>query len=149
MIKTFFLKLGIALMVFGFLASTVGCKKDSGVNQGEIDRGLIEAYILENDITGEFTPTGLFYKIIEPGDEVHPGLYSTVTVTYKGATLSGQAVDEGSFITFKLNELITGWQEGLQLIGEGGKIKLIIPSEMAYGKEVLVFDITLHYFSNS
>lgn len=149
MIKTFLLKLGLALLLLVVLGSVHGCKKDSGVNQGEIDRGLIEAYILENDITGEFTSTGLFYKIIEPGDEVHPGLYSTVTVTYKGVTLSGQTVDEGSFITFKLNELIIGWQEGLQLIGEGGKIKLIIPSEMAYGKEVLVFDITLHYFSNS
>ncbi len=149
MIKAILLKLRLVLLVLVVFGSVHGCKKDSGVNQGEIDRGLIEAYILENDITGEFTSTGLFYKIIEPGDEVYPGLYSTVTVTYKGVTLSGQTFDEGSFITFKLNKLIIGWQEGLQLIGEGGKIKLIIPSKMAYGKEVLVFDITLHYFSNS
>ncbi len=147
--KSLKFRLVFASIMFSLLIFTTSCKKDSDANQGEIDRGLIEAYILENGISGEFTETGLFYKISEPGDEVHPTLYSTVTVTYAGYTLSGQAVDDGKYITFELYKLILGWQEGIQMIGEGGKIKLIIPSNLAYGKEVLVFDITLHYFSNN
>ncbi|PKP33312.1 MAG: peptidylprolyl isomerase [Bacteroidetes bacterium HGW-Bacteroidetes-16] len=130
-----------------FLLATLACKKEDGSNQNEIDRELIETYVFDHQLTGTFTTTGLYYQIQLPGTEIHPSLSSTITVSYKGFTLSGSAVDDGSFVPFKLNQLITGWQEGLQLIGEGGKIKLIIPSAQAYGKEVLVFDITLHYFS--
>jgi FKBP-type peptidyl-prolyl cis-trans isomerase FkpA len=47
--------------------------------------------------------------------------------------------------TAPLNNLIAGWKEGLPYIGEGGKIKLVIPSHLAYNNGVLVFDVTLHY----
>ena len=129
------------------ISITYGCKKDTSGNQGEIDRGLIEAYVLEHQLTGEFTASGLYYQINDPGFSVHPTLNSTITVTYKAYTISGTLKDKGEFTSFKLKNLILGWQEGLQLIGDGGKIKLIVPSALAYGDEVMLFDITLHYFS--
>ena len=131
------------------------CKKDA--NQPEIDHGLIEAYALDNQLDGEYTSTGLYYVIDEPGAADYPSVNSHITVSYVGYSLAGDVFDEGDFITFRLYEVIAGWQEGLQLIGEGGKIKLVIPSGLAYGSsgsgsirpnEVIVFDITLHYFSN-
>ncbi len=134
----------ISMIIF-MLAVSASCKKDTP--QSEIDPGLIEAYVQKNQLNGEFTDSGLYYVISVPGGNTHPNLNSSVTVTYNGYTLNDDPIDDGSFITFKLNQLITGWQEGIPLIGTGGKIKLIIPSDQAYGKEVLVFDITLHYFS--
>jgi FKBP-type peptidyl-prolyl cis-trans isomerase len=116
---------------------------------------LIVADASENQLTGQFTPSGLYYEIKEPGSANHPNINSQVTVSYVGYGLDGVVFDDGEFITFGLYQVIAGWQEGIQLIGEGGKIKLIIPSELAYGpdgsvsigpNEVLVFDVTLHYF---
>lgn len=132
-------------MIIFTLAISTSCQKDTP--QSDTDLLLIENYAIENNLDGEFTDSGLYYVINEPGGANHPSLSSNVTVTYDGYNLSGDPIDDGSFITFKLSQLIVGWQEGIPLVGTGGKIKLIIPSDMAYGKEVLVFDITLHYFS--
>ena len=80
---------------------------------------------------------------IEGSDE-HPKFNSVITVSYRGYYLDGSVLDEGSYYTERLNLLIAGWQEGIPLIGEGGKIKMIIPSHLAYGNGILIFDVTLH-----
>lgn len=137
---------GLVLVAFLILG---GCKKtkDTGPTQADLDHEAIVQYVADNNIDGQFTESGLFYKIIEPGNDKHPVYGSTITVSYKGYYLDGKVLDEASFYSEKLFKLIAGWKEGLPMIGEGGKIKLIIPSQMAYNNGVLVFDITLHYFS--
>ncbi len=142
--KLFFTCFQIILISFVlFLGSS--CKKET--DQSAIDKELIEAYVLDNQLQGQSTDSGLYYVISVPGVGAHPTLSSTVTVTYHAYTLGGQTIDQGDFKTFKLANLIAGWQEGIPLIGEGGKIKLIVPSEAAYGDQVLVFDVALHYFT--
>ena len=103
------------------------------------------------------TESGLQYKIIEAGNQnMKPGPEDTVTVRYKGALLDGTVFDEvpanAEPITFTLNRVIPGWQEGMQLIGEGGKAQLFIPSALGYGERgtqgiepnsTLVFDVEL------
>jgi FKBP-type peptidyl-prolyl cis-trans isomerase FkpA len=83
------------------------------------------------------TESGLAYKIIQAGSAVKPKAEETVEVHYKGTLLDGTVFDSSyernEKITFPLNRVIKGWTEGLQLIGEGGKIKLVIPSDLAYG----------------
>jgi len=82
--------------------------------------------------------TGLHFTIIEPGNDVHPKKTDTVTVHYEGRFLDNKVFDSsagGQPATFKLNEVIAGWTQGLPLIGEGGKIKLYVPSKLAYGEE--------------
>lgn len=129
------------------------CKKDA--NQPEVDHGIIEAYVLDNNLDGQFTSSGLYYVIIEEGNSDHPDINSTVNVDYKGYKLNGVVFDENDNLTYGLSGFIQGWVEGLQLIGEDGKIKLIIPSDLAYGSsgsgsigsnEVIAFDVTLNYF---
>ncbi len=147
----------ITIFTFFLLSIVVlSCKKDDN-NQAEVDHNLIVAYASENQLNGQFTESGLYYEINEPGSANHPNINSQVTVSYVGYGLDGVVFDDGDFITFGLYQVIAGWQEGIQLIGEGGKIKLIIPSGLAYGSdgagsigpnEVLVFDVTLHYFLN-
>ena len=102
------------------------------------------------------TESGLQYEIIEQGGEVMPTLSDTLYVKYKGTVIDGtvfdQTAEDGEPISFPLGGVIKGWQEGLQLIGEGGKIKLYIPADLAYGERgnqgikpnsALVFDVEL------
>ncbi len=105
------------------------------------------------------TASGLQYKVLVEGraDGKTPGPTSTVTVNYEGRHLNGEVFDS-SFkrnkpISFALNRVIPGWTEGLQLMKEGAKYQLYIPSELAYGRrgagraiapdETLIFDVEL------
>jgi len=122
----------------------------------------IDQYLTDNNITGEqTTSSGLVYLIEEMGAATKPTLSSDITINYKGYRIDGDVFDEttGTPRTFALNRLIAAWQEGIQLVGEGGKIKLICPPNLAYGNnppsnsiikagDVLVFDIELLSFSN-
>ena len=104
----------------------------------------------------EVTESGLQYLIIKPGNELRAGKYDKVKVHYQGKHVNG-ATFEDTFgdkpVEFQLNRVIKGWTEGLQLIGEGGRIILLIPPELAYGKrgskpliqrnETLIFIIDL------
>lgn len=85
------------------------------------------------------TPSGLQYKIIAPGSNVKAGPTDAVKVYYKGTLLDGTVFDEravadGDPIKLTLNQVIPGWTEGLQLIGEGGEIELYIPAALGYGE---------------
>jgi len=86
---------------------------------------------------GKITPSGLAYQIIKPGSDLKPTANDTVEVHYHGTFLDGtvfdSSVDRKEKATFPLDVVIKGWQEGLQLIGEGGEIKLVVPSDLAYG----------------
>ena len=105
----------------------------------------------------QVTESGLQYKIIEAGSDVKAGPEDQVSVNYKGTLIDGTVFDEtpeGSEpITLYLSQVIPGWTEGLQLIGEGGHIMLYIPSDLAYGERgggqvigpnaAIIFDVKL------
>ena len=90
--------------------------------------------------------------VLKPGTgKVRPGPKDTVTVHYTGWTTDGKTFDTtsgGEPATFPLNEVITGWTEGLQLMVEGETRRFWIPEQLAYrGRRepygTLVFDIEL------
>lgn len=87
------------------------------------------------------TASGLIYKIINPGEGKHPTMNSTVVVNYTGKLVNGQEFDSSysrnAPATFPLGYVIKGWSEGLQLIGTGGEIELVVPPELAYGDQSL------------
>jgi len=103
------------------------------------------------------TPSGLEYKIIKEGNGKKPAATDTVQVNYRGTLIDGTEFDSSykrnEPISFPLNGVIPGWTEGVQLIKEGGKIELYIPSNLAYGSTgaggvippdaTLIFDIEL------
>jgi peptidylprolyl isomerase len=99
------------------------------------------------------TGTGLSYKILKPGKGAqHPEPTSSVTVNYSGWTTDGKLFDSTyerhEPATFRLNRVIPGWTEGLQLMVEGEKRRFWIPEAMAYAGNGpvngdLVFDIEL------
>jgi len=85
------------------------------------------------------TASGLLYKVIKEGDGAMPTDTSEVEVHYEGRLVDGTVFDSsykrGETATFGLNQVIKGWTEGLQLVKKGGKIELVLPADLAYGKE--------------
>lgn len=97
-----------------------------------------QAYLLKiaKEKGVKVTESGLQYRIIKQGNNVHAHSKDTVEVTYIGKLINGEVFDKSEEpISLQLNRVIPGWTEGLQLIGEGGKIELYIPSSLAYGEE--------------
>jgi len=100
-----------------------------------------EAFLAENkNKEGVKTlPSGLQYKMITEGTGKSPKATDTVTVNYRGTFVDGTEFDNsykrGQPATFQVNGVITGWTEALQLLKEGAKCQLFIPSHLAYGEK--------------
>ena len=118
-----------------------------------------QAFLAENaKKTGvQQTASGLQYIVHTPGEGRAPKATDTVKVNYRGTLIDGTEFDSSyksnEPIEFPLNGVIPGWTEGLQLVKEGGKIELFIPSNLAYGPrgaggvigpdETLIFEVEL------
>lgn len=104
------------------------------------------------------TSTGLMYIVNKEGDDKrHPKMFEKVLVHYEGRLLNGMVFDSsikrGEPISFRLGEVIEGWNEGLQLMSKGAKYTLIIPPNLGYGESgipgiipgnsYLIFDVEL------
>ena len=103
------------------------------------------------------TASGLQYEVVKKADGPQPKPTDVVTVHYEGKLVDGTVFDSsikrGTPIDLPVNGVIPGWVEALQLMHVGEKIKLYIPSELAYGAQspspaipansVLVFDLEL------
>ncbi len=101
-------------------------------------------------------PSGLQYEVINEGTGATPSASSTVQTHYEGTLINGEVFDSsykrGQPAEFPVGGVIAGWTEALQLMKEGAKWRLYIPSELAYGgraagsippHSTLVFDIEL------
>ncbi len=142
---------GLSLLLTVILLFS-GCNKES---QKEIDDELIVNYIANNGIDATKTDSGLYYQILVEGDGDSPDITNDVEVTYTGRLLDGTVFDTNENSdpnVFPFYKLILGWQEGLQLMKEGGEALLIIPSHLGYGSQalsgipansVLVFNVEL------
>jgi FKBP-type peptidyl-prolyl cis-trans isomerase len=117
------------------------------------EESQITAYATANNINAVKHSSGLYYQILNPGTGATPTLSSKVFVTYTGKLLSGTQFDQSTnVISFFLGQVIEGWQIGVPLVKAGGKIRLIVPSALAYGcnerpgipaNSVLFFEIDL------
>ncbi|MBW7886823.1 MAG: FKBP-type peptidyl-prolyl cis-trans isomerase [Bacteroidetes bacterium] len=98
-----------------------------------------EDFLAENkkNDSVKVTASGLQYKILRTGSGPSPAETSTVVVDYRGRLINGTIFDEsyarGEPATFKLNQVIRGWTEGLQLMNTGAKFEFYVPSDLAYG----------------
>ena len=99
-----------------------------------------QAYLAENTKKeGVVTlPSGLQYKVIKSGEGKKPSASDSVQVHYLGTLIDGvkfdSSYDRGEPASFKVNRVIKGWTEALQLMQEGAKWELVIPPDLAYGK---------------
>jgi len=113
------------------------------------------AYLAENGKRAGVTttPSGLQYKVLTAGAGRAPTASDKVTVNYRGTLVDGTEFDSsykrGQPATFPVTGVIAGWTEALQLMKEGAKYQLAIPSGLAYADrgplagQVLLFDVEL------
>ena len=124
-----------------------------------------EAFLKENATKEgvKTTASGLQYKMIKEGTGRQPRKNDLVHVEYEGRLIDGTVFDSskegvsddgvGGIISFRLDQTIPGWIEGLQLLKAGGEATFYIPAKLAYGEEklgnkigpnsVLIFDVKL------
>lgn len=103
------------------------------------------------------TDSGLQYKIVKQGKGKKPTATASVKVHYEGKLIDDTVFDSsyarGEPVNFKVNQVIAGWQEALQLMPEGSEWLVYIPADLAYGpagaggsigpNETLVFKVEL------
>ena len=102
-------------------------------------------------------PSGLQYQVITEGNGKKPSATDRVKCHYEGTLIDGTLFDSsikrGQPAVFGVNQVIKGWVEALQLMSEGSKWRLFIPSELGYGAQqagemipphsTLIFDVEL------
>lgn len=129
------------------------------MSQGNLAKG--QAFLAQNAKKAgvKTTASGLQYEVLKEGNGTKPKATDMVAVQYEGKLLDGQVFDStakhgGEPAVFPLNQVIPGWTEGLQLMGEGAKYRFYIPANLAYGEQgmpqggiepnsVLTFDVEL------
>jgi FKBP-type peptidyl-prolyl cis-trans isomerase FklB len=141
----------------------VAFQKEMMAKQAEVakkNKAEGEAFLTENKKKEgvKTLPSGLQYKVIKAGTGKKPKLSDTVTAHYRGTLIDGTEFDSsykrGQPATFPVSGgMIPGWTEALQLMEEGAKWQLFIPSNLAYGEKgagrdigpnaTLIFEIEL------
>lgn len=103
------------------------------------------------------TASGLQYEVLKEGNGKHPKATDQVRCHYEGTLIDGTVFDSSyqrnEPAVFGLNQVITGWTEGVQLMSEGAKYRFYIPYKLAYGEggagamippfATLIFDVEL------
>ncbi len=132
-------------------------KKFEAAKKENLEKGKAFLAKKAKDKKVKKTASGLMYEVLKEGSGKQPkSPEDTVVVHYKGTTIDGKEFDSsykrGQPATFKLNQVIKGWTEGVQLMKEGAKYRFYIPADLAYGEnappaigpnQVLIFDVEL------
>ena len=112
---------------------------EAKMNAENIEKG--KAFLEENaKKEGVITlPSGLQYQVITEGNGKKPSATDKVKCHYEGTLIDGTLFDSsikrGQPAVFGVNQVIKGWVEALQLMNEGSKWRLFIPSELGYGAQ--------------
>ena len=136
--------------------------RSSGIDKIDVDdfaAAAGEAFLKENGAREGVmtTASGLQYEVLEEGTGTQPEAGDQVTVHYTGKLIDGtvfdSSVERGEPATFGVTQVIPGWVEALQMMKEGAKWRLFIPSNLAYGPNgaggaigpnaTLIFDVEL------
>lgn len=134
-------------------------QRKAAAEAGKAAKAVGEAYLADNAkkegiIT---TVSGLQYKVLKEGNGKSPKATDKVRCHYEGmlvdGTLFDSSIQRGEPAVFGLNQVISGWTEGLQLMKEGGKYRFFIPYQLGYGERgagasippyaALIFDVEL------
>jgi FKBP-type peptidyl-prolyl cis-trans isomerase len=143
------------------LQQTVMAKQQEKMKvEGDKNQKSADEFLAKNKTKAgvKTTASGLQYEVVKEGTGATPKPTDKVTVHYTGTLLDGtkfdSSVDRGQPATFGVNQVISGWTEGLQLMKVGGKYRLYVPPALAYGPQgagggeigpnsLLIFDVEL------
>ena len=123
------------------ILTALGLQFEAEAQTPAANRAEGEAFLAQNaEREGVVSlPSGLQYEVLAEGDGATPGRRSTVIVHYRGTLIDGTEFDNsrtrGEPTRFRVNQVIAGWTEALQRMRAGGKWKLFIPADLAYGDQ--------------
>lgn len=151
--KNLLLALGLMMTV-----SMLSCGKtqDTGCTPVAVaaEKDAMVKFCTDNGITYTEHSSGLLYQIMNPGTGASLDASSTVAAIYTGKFLNGVTFEANATpATFGLNQVIEGWKIGIPLVKRGGRIRLVIPSALAYScvgrgsippNTPLYFDVTVN-----
>ena len=123
------------LPVLCFSCTTTSECNSTGVPTAS-EVSVVKAYLDYSSTTATYDPRGFYYQIINPGTGATVLSTSSVRVRYTGTLITGTVFDSNQTYdgtTLVLASLVKGWQEGLPLIKQGGKIVLYLPAALGYG----------------
>jgi FKBP-type peptidyl-prolyl cis-trans isomerase len=129
-------------------AAIVELQKEVAQAEADDNKKKGAAFLAENKTKeGVVTlPSGLQYKILQPGAGPKPTVSDTVVCNYRGTLIDGKEFDSsakhGKPATFPVGQVIKGWTEALQLMPVGSKWQLFLPPDLAYGERSMGPDIT-------
>lgn len=108
-------------------------------NQPEEQNNIIVNYAIDNNYVLQPTRSGLYYQILEEGEGEQIKWGDYISAHYRGQFLDGKVFDSSYAkdkpLQFYVGNTIDGWNEGLQRARVGTKMRLLIPSHLAYGEE--------------
>ncbi len=146
-------------VMMAFQKEVMARMEENSRKAGEKNKKDGEAFLAENKKKPgvKTLPSGLQYKVLSEGSGKTPKATDTVVTHYRGTLIDGKEFDSsykrGEPATFAANRVIPAWTEALQLMKEGAKWQLFIPSQLAYGEQgygqdigpnaTLVFDVEL------
>lgn len=124
---------GLVYFISCTKADTGGFTSCSGPSAAS-DSTVLLAFAAKDSITPTLDTSGMYYQIITQGAGIRPTGTAQITVTYVAKYLNGDVFDSSTApVVLPLATLILGWQYGLPKIQPGGRIKLLLPSALAYG----------------
>ncbi|MFC2991678.1 FKBP-type peptidyl-prolyl cis-trans isomerase [Halomonas tibetensis] len=141
-----------------FQQEAMAARQAEADQRAENNRTESETFLAANaEVEGvEVTASGLQYRVLETGDGATPGPDDSVKVHYEGTLIDGTVFDSslerGEPVSFRVDQVIDGWQEALQLMSVGDNWEIVIPAELAYGAqgqgpigphETLIFHVEL------
>jgi FKBP-type peptidyl-prolyl cis-trans isomerase FkpA len=151
-----YMKRALLLLSLGIVTLFVSCgKQDKGCEPKTpaSERAEMVAYCQANGINFTEHSSGILYEIVSPGSGITPTINNLVFAVYTGKLLNGTQFDAtANPISFPLSGVIEGWKIGIPLIQKSGRIKMVIPSALAYSctgsnsippNSPLFFDVTL------
>lgn len=146
------------MRILGFIAFIfllTSCSNYSEKELAAFDQE-IQSHLDSTGISMNKTEEGMYYTIIEEGEgEDFISHKDLVTFYYTASFLGGnsfQITDESDPLSYQVSQLIYGWQDALMLLKKGGRIKIIIPPQLGYGKKktglipansILQYDLTV------
>jgi len=150
---------GTVLQTFGNQLRLAQQQQQASQFEGNVTAG--EAYRRQNGAREGVvtTSSGLQYEVLERGEGPSPGPTDLVRVHYRGTLIDGTEFDtsyDGDPAEFRLNQVISGWTEALQLMNAGSKYRIVLPPELAYGasggpggpNSTLIFEVELLSFQS-
>ena len=157
---SYYLKVQDIMEIDAYREYQAGLMEKLSLNQASKDAVAIEKYLTDNSITAQKDSSGIMYVIHTSKGGAKPSVQNCVEVSYKGSLLvDGKIFDQQPKMAFPLNQVISGWQRAIPMLGVGDSATFYIPSGMAYGPQgaqgvippnsVLVFDVRLLGFGNA